>query len=84
MLRRRLISSFAVVASLWYLAIQVHRSTRVVKLTAQDAAASAYVMSQSNLAKMPSSAGFGGLAWKISTRFRPTIVPASTMSRFSS
>src|SRR5437660_1649910 len=37
----QLISSFAVVASLWYLAIQVHRSTRVAKLTAQDAAASA-------------------------------------------
>jgi len=37
----QIISSFAVVASLWYLAIQVHRSTRVVKLTAQDAAASA-------------------------------------------
>src|SRR5437764_14957373 len=37
----QLISSFAVVASLWYLAIQGHRSTRVAKLTAQDAAASA-------------------------------------------
>src|SRR3954451_14739645 len=37
----QLISSFAVVASLWYLAVQVHRSTRVAKLTAQDAAASA-------------------------------------------
>src|SRR5438552_15714873 len=37
----QLISSFAVVASLWYLAIQVHRSTRVAKLTAQDAAARA-------------------------------------------
>src|SRR5438445_11145663 len=37
----QLISSFAVVASLWYLAIQVHCSTRVAKLTAHDAAASA-------------------------------------------
>lgn len=37
----QLISSFGVVASLWYLAVQVHRSTRVAKLAAQDAAASA-------------------------------------------
>ena len=37
----QLISSFAVVASLWYLAVQVHRSTRIAKLTAQDAATSA-------------------------------------------
>jgi hypothetical protein len=37
----QLISSFAVVASLWYLAVQVHRSTRIAKLTAQDAAATA-------------------------------------------
>src|SRR5437868_8025540 len=37
----QLISSFAVVASLWYLAVQVHRNTRVAKLAAQDAAASA-------------------------------------------
>lgn len=37
----QLISSFAVVASLWYLAIQVHRNTRVAKLAAQDAAAGA-------------------------------------------
>jgi len=37
----QLISSFGVVASLWYLAIQVHRSTRIAKLAAQDAAASA-------------------------------------------
>src|SRR5436853_6754026 len=37
----QLISSLAVVASLWYLAIQVHRSTRVAKLAAQDAATSA-------------------------------------------
>ncbi len=36
-----MISSFAVVASLWYLAVQVHRSTRVAKLAAQDAAATA-------------------------------------------
>jgi hypothetical protein len=35
------IGAIGVVASLWYLAIQVHRSTRVAKLTAQDAAASA-------------------------------------------
>lgn len=37
----QLISSIGVVASLWYLAVQVHRSTRVTKLTAQDAAATA-------------------------------------------
>lgn len=37
----QLISSVGVVASLWYLAIQVHRSTRIAKLTAQDDAASA-------------------------------------------
>jgi hypothetical protein len=37
----QLISSIGVVASLWYLAVQVHRSTRVTKLTAQDAAAAA-------------------------------------------
>lgn len=37
----QLVSSFAVVASLWYLAIQVHRSTRVAKLAAQDSATTA-------------------------------------------
>src|SRR5437868_14390026 len=37
----QLISSIGVVASLWYLAIQVHRSTRVARLSAQDAAAAA-------------------------------------------
>ena len=37
----QLISSAAVVASLWYLAVQVHRSTRIAKLTAQDAATTA-------------------------------------------
>jgi hypothetical protein len=37
----QLISSIGVVASLWYLAIQVHRSTRVTKLSAQDAATTA-------------------------------------------
>src|SRR5437870_4956884 len=37
----QLISSFAVVASLWYLDVQVQRSTRIAKLTAQDAATSA-------------------------------------------
>jgi hypothetical protein len=37
----QLISSVGVVASLWYLAIQVHRSTRVAKLAAQDAATTA-------------------------------------------
>jgi len=30
----QLISSIGVVASLWYLAVQVHRSTRVAKLGA--------------------------------------------------
>lgn len=35
------ISSIAVVVSLWYLAVQVHRSTRVAKLRAQDAATTA-------------------------------------------
>ncbi len=37
----QLISSIGVVASLWYLAIQVHRSTRIAKLSAQDAATTA-------------------------------------------
>jgi hypothetical protein len=37
----QLISSAAVVASLWYLAVQVHRSTRIAKLAAQDAATTA-------------------------------------------
>src|SRR2546429_8860527 len=37
----QLVSSIGVVASLWYLAIQVHRSTRISKLSAQDAAATA-------------------------------------------
>lgn len=37
----QLISSIAVVISLWYLAVQVHRSTRVAKLSAQDAATTA-------------------------------------------
>lgn len=37
----QLVSSFAVVASLWYLAVQVHRSTRIAKLSAQDAATTA-------------------------------------------
>ncbi len=37
----QLVCSFAVVASLWYLAVQVHRSTRVARLAAQDAAAAA-------------------------------------------
>jgi hypothetical protein len=37
----QLISSIGVVASLWYLGIQVHRSTRVAKIAAQDSAATA-------------------------------------------
>jgi hypothetical protein len=37
----QLISSIAVVLSVLYLAIQVHQSTRVAKLSAQDAAATA-------------------------------------------
>ncbi|HEY0368737.1 MAG TPA: hypothetical protein VGC85_04000 [Chthoniobacterales bacterium] len=37
----QLISSIAVVASLWYLAVQVHRSTRIARLAAQDAATTA-------------------------------------------
>ena len=37
----QLISSLGVVASLWYLAVQVHRSTRIAKLSAQDAATTA-------------------------------------------
>src|SRR3954469_22933855 len=36
-----MVSSIAVVASFWYLAIQVHRSTRIAKLAAQDAATTA-------------------------------------------
>jgi hypothetical protein len=37
----QLVSSIGVVASLWYLAIQVHRNTRISKLSAQDAATTA-------------------------------------------
>ena len=37
----QLISSLGVVASLWYLAVQVHRSTRIARLSAQDAATTA-------------------------------------------
>ena len=37
----QLISSLGVVVSLWYLAVQVHRSTRIAKLAAQDAATTA-------------------------------------------
>jgi hypothetical protein len=37
----QIISSVAVVASFWYLALQVHRSTRIAKLAAQDAATTA-------------------------------------------
>src|SRR5437899_7000077 len=37
----QLISSIGVVASFWYLAVQVHRSTRITKLSAQDAATTA-------------------------------------------
>lgn len=36
------VSSIAVVLSLLYLALQVHRSTRVAKVSAQDAAATAF------------------------------------------
>lgn len=35
------ISSIAVVISLWYLAVQVNRSTRIAKLSAHDAATTA-------------------------------------------
>ena len=35
------IGAFGVVASLWYLGVQVHRSTRVAKIAAQDSAAAA-------------------------------------------
>ena len=37
----QIVSSVSVVASLWYLAVQVHRGTRVAKFTAQDAATTA-------------------------------------------
>ena len=37
----QLIGSSGVVASFWYLAVQVHRSTRIAKLAAQDAATTA-------------------------------------------
>jgi hypothetical protein len=37
----QMVSSLGVVASFWYLAVQVHRNTRVAKLTAQGAAAGA-------------------------------------------
>jgi hypothetical protein len=35
------VSSIAVVLSLWYVAVQVHRSNRIAKLSAQDAATTA-------------------------------------------
>lgn len=35
------IGAFGVVVSLWYLGVQVHRSTRVAKIAAQDSAAAA-------------------------------------------
>src|SRR5256886_17667054 len=35
------IGAFGVVLSLWYLGVQVHRSTRVAKIAAQDSAATA-------------------------------------------
>lgn len=37
----QLIGSLGVVASFWYLAVQVHRSTRIARLSAQDAATTA-------------------------------------------
>jgi len=37
----QLISSVAVVVSLWYLAIQVHRANRIARLSAQDSATTA-------------------------------------------
>lgn len=37
----QLVSSVAVVTSLWYLAVQLRHSTRIAKLTAQDAATTA-------------------------------------------
>ena len=37
----QIVSSVAVVASFWYLAVQVHRSTRIAKLAAQDSATTA-------------------------------------------
>ncbi len=37
----QLISSVGVVISLWYLAVQVHRNTRIAKLASQDAATTA-------------------------------------------
>lgn len=37
----QMVSSIAVVASFWYLAVQVHRSTRIAKLAAQDSATTA-------------------------------------------
>jgi hypothetical protein len=37
----QLVSSIGVIASLWYLAVQVHRNTRVARLTAQSDAAAA-------------------------------------------
>ncbi len=37
----QLVSSVGVIISLWYLAVQVHRSNRIAKLSAQDAATTA-------------------------------------------
>src|SRR5437899_6156196 len=57
----QLISSIGVVASLWYLAVQVHRSTRIAKLSAQDAATTALREVTRPFAENPE----GGRIWRI-------------------
>ena len=64
----QLISSFAVVASLWYLARQVHRSTRIAKLAAQDAATTALRDVTRPFAENPKWGGSGARASKILKR----------------
>lgn len=49
----QLISSISVVISLWYLAVQVHRSTRIARLTAQNEATSALRAVTSPFAENP-------------------------------
>jgi hypothetical protein len=65
----QLVSSFGVVVSLWYLAVQVHRSTRIAKLAAQDAAMTALRdVTRPFSRRIPRWDGSGAKASKISRR----------------
>ena len=65
----QLISSVGVVVSFWYLAVQVHRSTRIAKLAAQDAATTALrEVTRPFAENIEVSRIWSRRAWKISTR----------------